>query len=407
MKSAKIIKILCFSILGISLDCCKPEEIILHGEISGIVIDAETNQPLQAVKVKLDPSNDSTFTGSDGKYLFKNLTPGNYDIMASKTFYGIITKNVEVISAKTQKTDFTLNGIPVPNLSNNYLDFGFDSTSLSFTISNIGRGNLSYYLSTSKDWITVFPSSGNLTNETDSISVTADRTGLSANTYKESIGIVYVGQDLNQDTIKVFLNGVMDRDLNYYKAVKIGSQTWMAENLSTGIRLGAYSSTNNGIIEKYCPLFVEQNCEIYGGLYQWDEMMQYHPADYGIIGTTQGVCPVGWHIPTSGEWLTLINYLGGSTVAGGKLKETGTTHWLSPNTDATNESSFSALGGGYMSDRIDFLLIRNGGVWASSSSNIPWSVTYLSGAVTNELPFSSLKEGYAYSVRCVKDPPIK
>jgi uncharacterized protein (TIGR02145 family) len=189
--------------------------------------------------------------------------------------------------------------------------------------------------------------------------------------------------------------------------VKIGTQIWMAENLNKGARIGSALPKNNGIIEKWCYGFNKDLCSIYGGLYYWDEMMQYHPADNGITGTTQGVCPVGWHIPTSTEWLTLINYLGGLNVAGGKLKETGTAHWQSPNTDATNESGFSALPGDYLVNMNNFCgnITLQGLWWSSSSSTIPYTMTYSSGAVTNELPCISYSPSIlGASVRCVKDP---
>ena len=127
-----------------------------------------------------------------------------------------------------------------------------------------------------------------------------------------------------------------------YNTVLIGTQCWFKENLNVGTRInGSQNQTNNGIKEKYCYDDLESNCNIYGGLYQWDEMMQYV--------TTQGVkgiCPDGWHIPTDAEWTTLTNYLGGESVAGGKMKEAGYAHWASPNTGATNTSGFTALPGG-------------------------------------------------------------
>jgi uncharacterized protein (TIGR02145 family) len=394
--------------MGSTLYRCKPEEIILHGEISGLVTDAQTNQPLQSVAVKLNPVNDTTRTGSDGEYIFENLTPGNYEIQVSSQSYAESTKTAAVTSAKTEKVNFTLNGIPVPKISDNYLDFGLDSVKKSFTISNIGKGKMVYTITASKDWITVSSSTGNVTNETDTITVTINKGGLSENKHKEAINIYsIVGQDVKKDSVSVLLNGIMDSDLNYYDVVTIGTQTWMAENLNVGTRIGNVKPKNNGIIEKYCLYWQEDNCDIYGGLYQWDEMMQYHPADDGIIGTTQGVCPVGWHIPTNKEWLTLIYYLGGPDIAGGKLKETGTTHWYSPNTDATNESGFSALGGDYQVDLTDACSSgKRYGVWASSTSTVPYCLTYLSGAVTNELPCINYSSSIAgSSVRCVKDPP--
>jgi uncharacterized protein (TIGR02145 family) len=82
-------------------------------------------------------------------------------------------------------------------------------------------------------------------------------------------------------------------------------------------------------------------------------MMDYNPSDTGVTGTTQGICPAGWHIPTENEWETLAYDLGGLTSAGGPLKETGFTHWQSPNEGATNETGFTALPGGKM-DRDDW-----------------------------------------------------
>jgi uncharacterized protein (TIGR02145 family) len=136
---------------------------------------------------------------------------------------------------------------------------------------------------------------------------------------------------------------VDDRDGQSYNTVQIGTQCWMAENLKIGIAI--YPSTyqqDNGIIEKY-RAYTDWAYEdsIYGGLYQWNEMMQY-----GTTTGAQGICPNGWHVPSNDEFTVLINFLGGLSVAGGKMKETGFAHWNNPNTGATNESGFMALGAG-------------------------------------------------------------
>lgn len=144
-----------------------------------------------------------------------------------------------------------------------------------------------------------------------------------------------------------------------YHTVQIGNQCWMKENLNIGTMVNSANTDmshtechNNGIIEKYCYQNNPAKCTIYGGLYTWDEMMQYsHTAG------AQGICPTGWHIPTDTEWCTLTLYLDptvdclaageSGTTIGNKLKEAGTTHWYSPNSGATNESGFTALGAGY------------------------------------------------------------
>ena len=111
-----------------------------------------------------------------------------------------------------------------------------------------------------------------------------------------------------------------DADNNSYSIVQIGTQVWMAENMNVGVRVGSSQlQTNNGIIEKYCYNDSTENCTKYGGLYQWDEMMQYVTTQ-----GSQGICPAGWHLPTDEEWTTLTTYLGNEDVAGGKMKSTGT-----------------------------------------------------------------------------------
>jgi len=111
----------------------------------------------------------------------------------------------------------------------------------------------------------------------------------------------------------------------------------------------------------------------------WNQIVifteDYHPSDNGNPGITKGICPVGWHLPTDSEWTELTDFLGGESIAGGKLKEAGLTHWTSPNTGATNESGFTALPGGYRISNSSFYGISGSGYWWSSTeptSTLPW-----------------------------------
>ena len=184
-----------------------------------------------------------------------------------------------------------------------------------------------------------------------------------------------------------------------YNTVQIGTQCWMAENLNIGTMVSG-SSTNNRIIEKYCYDNSFTNCYVYGGLYQWDEMMQYSTQQ-----GTQGICPEGWHIPADYEWTELIDFLGGEGVAGGKMKAV-TQLWNVPNSGATNESGFSALPAGCNGDVPLFSfenLGKNGIFWTSSLSNID-------GAFNRGLTYTGAYiSGYyhkthkAFSVRCIMD----
>jgi len=411
MKIGNIKLILLIIIISVALTRCKTEEIILHGEISGTVTDTLTSQPLPSVAVKLNPINDTTSTGIDGKYVFKSLVPGNYEVEASKQAFANETKNVTVSSAQTTNINFALEAIPVIHFSKVDLDFEIDLISLSFTISKTGHGKLGYTFSPSKEWIAVNPISGDIENETDSITVTINRSGLDQNIIKEWVRFNSSFHQYNlQDTVHVYLNGVLDQDKNYYKVVKAGTQTWMAENLNVGIIRSSKDLENipgnNGIIEKYCYNDDPNNCKIYGGIYRWPEMMQYHSPDNASIGTTQGVCPVGWHIPTCDEWNILFDYLGGKVFAGSALKETGTMHWDAPNIDATNESGFSALGGGwYNTVTAEFGYFNKHGLYLGSNPSALWLYSYVSTAQL--LYCNDLTIDYAGYVRCIKDPPKK
>ncbi|MCD4772504.1 MAG: hypothetical protein K8R41_03860, partial [Bacteroidales bacterium] len=126
-----------------------------------------------------------------------------------------------------------------------------------------------------------------------------------------------------------------------YNTVLIGEQCWMRENLNAGeMIIGFDNMKNNGTIEKYCYNNDPINCKKFGGLYQWDELMQYTPKD------STGICPEGWHIPTKNDFDELIKYLGGKNISGEKLKEAGSIYWLSPETSTTNNSGFAALPAG-------------------------------------------------------------
>ena len=203
----------------------------------------------------------------------------------------------------------------------------------------------------------------------------------------------------------VFLDERDDYDDMSYATVEIDDQCWMAENLNVGDQIDADDGgsnadgeqTDNGDIEKYCYNDYAGNCDDYGGLYQWNEMMQYV-----TTAGTQGICPDGWYIATDEEWETLIDYLGGEDVAGGKMKETGTTHWNSPNTGATNESGFIARGGGYGGPS-GFGLFGYMACFSNSTYDA-YGVNALYAAYNNDdIDGISFSYSVGTSVRCLKD----
>ena len=149
--------------------------------------------------------------------------------------------------------------------------------------------------------------------------------------------------------------------------------------------------------QKYCYNDLETNCDIYGGMYQWLEMMQYTTTQ-----GAQGLCPPGWYLPTDADWTALTTFLGGESVAGGKMKETGTAHWASPNTGATNSSSFTALPGGTRFDNSSpFFGLGYGGNFWSSTENSPTAwYRALSNSNANASR-SSCDKTFGFSVRCL------
>jgi uncharacterized protein (TIGR02145 family) len=190
-----------------------------------------------------------------------------------------------------------------------------------------------------------------------------------------------------------------------YNTLQIGNQCWLKENINIGTMInGTYNQTNNNQTEKYCYENDPANCAIYGGLYQWDEMMQYT-----IQQGTQGICPAGWHLPSNSEWTVLTEFLGGDAIAGGKMKSTGTIEvgtglWFAPNTSATNESGITALPGGGCTNGGGFNdLGFYAGFWSSTED-----ATYNGWGWTQGYCFASVSifttnKNYSFSVRCIRN----
>ena len=195
---------------------------------------------------------------------------------------------------------------------------------------------------------------------------------------------------------------VTDTDGNVYKTVKIGDQWWMAENLKT-------TKFNDG---KAIPLVTDNiawnklttagycwynndsttNKSIYGTLYNW----------YTV--NTGKLCPIGWHVPSDAEWKTLITYLGGISVAGGKMKEKDFFHWESPNTGATNSSRFTALPGGSRNDAYSFFDIGYSSHWWFSTeydASNAWCINL--NFVSENINILNYNKNFGFYVRCLKD----
>ena len=196
--------------------------------------------------------------------------------------------------------------------------------------------------------------------------------------------------------------------------VTICTQTWATKNLDVttysdgtpipqvtdpsawgNLTTGAWCYNNND----------PANGTVYGKLYNWYAAAGiYDAASLANPALRKNLAPTGWHVPTDAEWTTLTTCLGGEIVAGGKMKETGTAHWTTPNTAATNSSGFTGLPGGLLANMSSFNNFGYSGYWWSSTQNDPTdalyrSLDYYTGSVTSV----SFPMTYGFSVRCLKD----
>ena len=212
------------------------------------------------------------------------------------------------------------------------------------------------------------------------------------------LGTVF-GEDL---TFKTF--AAIDGDGTGYYSVLINTQTWLTENLKTlkysnGDLIGTTNPSSLDVSGESTPKYQwaslddENKVSAYGRMYTWN-----------VVADSRGICPAGWHVPSQTEWVTLIDYLGGEAVAGSKLKETGTIHW-NFNSDATNESGFTALPGG---TRFSY-----GMFWGANHAGVFWTTTpYINPIYSRviviygdrpNIDYHTQEKESGQSIRCIKD----
>jgi len=215
---------------------------------------------------------------------------------------------------------------------------------------------------------------------------------------KDDKGVTYYG---NEETYIPGGETVKDIDGNIYHTVKIGTQTWLIEDL----RVTHY---NDGV-----PIEHVTNDAQWGsptaGYYCYAENKPANKSTYGCLYNwlavdSRKLAPAGWRVPTDKDWEDLQTYLGGRDIAGGKLKEAGTTHWAAPNEGATNASGFTALPGGFRGDNGSFLVPGETGVWWSATTVNGFQAYYWSlGYSIVSLFHSFTGNRVGMSVRCIKD----
>jgi len=243
-------------------------------------------------------------------------------------------------------------------------------------------------------------------------------TGLAANTEYFVIAYATNEEGTAYGNIKIFTtlqSFTCGDQITYsgqvYNTVLIGTQCWMKENLNIGTRIdGINEQTNNSIIEKYCYGDDELYCDEYGGLYQWNEMMQY------VTDTsTRGICPVGWHIPTDFEWKVLEGTVDSQYDVGDP--EWDSSGWRGFDAGLNLKSTFGWSSSGNGTDIYNFTALpagnhASGGFCCLGLWGIFWtSVEYTSSTKIyrlfeynkDQVYRSNIGDIYGYSVRCIKN----
>jgi len=219
------------------------------------------------------------------------------------------------------------------------------------------------------------------------------------------INRIYLIVILSFLSIKSNAQTVTDIDGNIYNTVTIGTQTWMQKNLKTtrfnnGIEIPTTSLSilnDTTIVYQWAYEQDTTNINIYGRLYTWN-----------VASSNDNVCPVGWHVPDNSDWEILRDFLGGESIAGGKMKETGTTHWVETNSVVDNSSGFTGLGSGFRGNPTGFSLLGEiACFWSSTPFGMigvfPRGYGYRLASGNNMLVTSIAVANNGNAIRCIED----
>jgi uncharacterized protein (TIGR02145 family) len=212
------------------------------------------------------------------------------------------------------------------------------------------------------------------------------------------------------------ITNVSDRESNSYPVVSIGTQCWMASNLrvttyNNGATIPEINSSqpwNSTIVTGARTIYNDASTNLtdYGYLYNWYAAKGISVTTVIPSTDTLNICPLGWHVPNDSEWTTLITYLGGTNIAGGKMKTTGTSFWTSESVGTDNSSGFSGLPAGYRSanDGLYYLIGMRTFFWSATiyGGNDAWTFG-LGGSTNSALKLNIDGKSSGASVRCLKD----
>jgi uncharacterized protein (TIGR02145 family) len=211
------------------------------------------------------------------------------------------------------------------------------------------------------------------------------------------------------------VTSVTDVDGNIYKTVAIGTQIWMAENLKVtkyngGVTAipdetsGSWSTLTTGARTNYTGATGipsgQTYVSTYGYLYNWYAVKGIFKT--GVIASTDtlNICPLGWHVPTDAEWTTLFTYLGGESVAGGKMKSTSSL-WNSFNTGANNSSCFTGLPGGWREENAFYSVSFGSLFWSATEKDSGTAFNLNPNRNNGSANRGNVNKKWGGSVRCL------
>lgn len=291
-------------------------------------------------------------------------------------------------------------------------EFNFDYDGGNFEVEVQTNVELKVTIPGDVNWVRYLPSSTRALN-TVSLQFEVDKS--TAFTDRETIITISDQEDKIVRTIKVVQNESHfkdARDSKVYKTVRIGTQVWMAENLAYLPSVSAPDKGSDNAPHYYVYGYngsdvnaakATFNYATYGVLYNWAAAMN-GSSNNSSNSTIQGVCPNGWHLPDDADWDSLAEFMGGKSLSGEKLRESGTTHWKGLNSYSTNDFDFTALPGGYRYNYGTFYTNGSRGHWWSATqydSSLAWyRLIYYD---KKELDKNYINKGVGFSVRCVRD----
>jgi len=367
------------------------------------VFDKATGEALQGAQVELLPGHPEyrAWTDINGQAIIRNIVPDPYIVEITLDGYeDYQSKSVNIIERELRQLgEIRIDGIGSVEVSNDTLEFGMDGESASFSLSNTGKGVLSYAITTSEDWITADPSKGDILDASQIIRITIDRSKITTpTTIKEELTITSKDEPGNID---LFINRIEDIDGNYYSIVNIENpttgnlSTWMTENLNT-------TRTHSGETIKGTHIVGDGDGRLlakpadpdyygkYGLYYPWESVFNSK-----IQPETQGICPYGWHVPDTSEMNSSFIDLSYEDLA--LDGETGfeaamTGHWYS----FSGTVELNQYGYWWSSHAETFMELDYGLPWKFNSIQVWDSLTQLNGN----------KYDYAFPVRCIRDTAL-